>query len=373
MWEVFADARDKKATFSVEARYRRYDGAWHWVTISGKPAVDGEGNILKWYGTSTDIHDLVVKRRKANHEKSQFLEILDHAQVGVFKVCMEYNVYAVLGESFPQMREFKDNVAQKLKDPTSTFASSTKEILSGNIEHVVFEEQFKDKCYRLRLARDIDYEGEEAVTVGVLGFFIDITEQRQHAALEADNVRLQAERQMETEKSNLKSSFLAHMSHEVRTTIAGVLGMAEILSDSKITPEQRSLVECIQISAGNLLAIVNDILDLSKVEAGRMELEEVPFDLENLLAQTVGVVEAKATTKGLQIHQGKPPESHMVGDPGRISQILLNLLSNAIKITNKGFVTLSITAQHNSIIFSVKDTGIGIDEATQAHLFQPFT
>lgn len=272
------------------------------------------------------------------------------------------------------MFAFESEVASQIKNSNAAFGSQVRDILQSSTDHAVFEERFRDRWYKFRLIQDVDNSGDSPVTKGVLGCAIDITEAQKRSALEAENTRLQAEKDLEVEKNNLKSSFLAHMSHEIRTPIAGVLGVAEILMDTKLTTEQRGLVDCIQISASNLLAIVNDILDLSKVEAGRMQLESIPFNVDNLVTQVARVVEVKAKSKGLELqYELKLPTAYqIVGDPGRISQVLSNLLSNAIKFTSTGHVSLKVAQEDTKLVFTVTDTGIGMKADTLAKLFRPF-
>jgi two-component system sensor histidine kinase/response regulator len=177
-----------------------------------------------------------------------------------------------------------------------------------------------------------------------------------------------------------KSRFLANMSHEIRTPMNGVIGIADILTRSKLDRRQRDQVAMIQASARTLLTLINDILDLSRIEAGSVELEALPFDLRAVVRDAVDVLAEQAHAKQLDIaiefEDGVP--ASVVGDQVRLRQVLVNLVANAVKFTEVGSVQVRVASfgamgdGHAIIRFQVKDTGIGIDPAVQRKLFEPF-
>jgi len=210
---------------------------------------------------------------------------------------------------------------------------------------------------------------------------VRLFEELQSAREAAEHQRDVAEAaRSEAEAANrAKSTFLASMSHEIRTPMNGVLGMMEVLERSRLKPEQARSVAVMRNGAQALQRIIDDILDFSKIDAGRMDIEALPFRMSELVADMVATMLPQARQKHLALFAdpwGAGPD-WVIGDPVRVRQILFNLVGNAIKFTDRGFVRISADSRAEPdgavlVTLTVTDSGIGIDQATRARLFEPF-
>ncbi|RDW87685.1 hypothetical protein BP5796_03379 [Coleophoma crateriformis] len=407
--------------YTTEYRCRRADGEWRWMLGRAMCMRNKQtGEIEKWYGTCTDIHDAVEARVSARRMRQQLLSVITHAQVTLFAVdrnrnltllegafiwdlesdagsgdesrdgklsksdeFMGKNVYDVVYRSQQQSPGRSEDIPQQLRP--------IEDILTGKSLEDVHEHKIDGRWYRTRFVPVLGKKeggGRENSSFidGVIGVSMDVTELKDREAelqaQENENTRLLANEAAAKEASRLKSQFLANMSHEIRTPIAGVIGMAELLIDTDLDEEQRECAENVQRSANGLLTVINDILDFSKVESGRLDIEEVQFSLSVVVRDVSKMLSFAAERKNLSFESnidfGTPGDLIVMGDPGRVRQIITNLLTNSIKFTSEGKVKFSVLKEKETdetfeVKFVVEDTGIGIEEEVRKRLFKPFS
>lgn len=371
---------EARADYQIEHRILWPDGSVRWVACRGDVLRDADGTPVRMLGTVMDVTARKEVELKLSDSKGRLRAILDHSPALIF-------LKDPAGRYLDCNRQFEQ-----------TFGLTRDRIL-GRTDAELFPAQ-QAAAFRandllvLEAKRPLQFEevalhgdgphtsivvkfplmNPDGVPYAVGGIATDISDRKR-----TEEALAQA-RDQAMETARLKSEFLATMSHEIRTPMNGVIGMTGLLLDTVLTPEQQEYAETVRQCGEHLLMIISDILDFSRIEAGRLALDTLDFDLRVAIEETLDGVAAQAQAKQLElvglIDAAVP--SAVRGDPGRLRQIITNLLGNAIKFTDRGEVVLRITvaqdaADHVIVRGEVADTGIGISPEGQLRLFQTFS
>lgn len=321
--------------------------------ITGPITSQSMGSVV----ISLSTENLTTKRQQIL-ENSLFILIIGLLLTAVFALTLSESVINPITRLTAAVNRMKQG----------DFSVEVPELSSGELKGL--EEAFNELSVQLKESHASMQQQIDQATA-------DLTETME--ALEIHNVELDLAKKRALQASKAKTQFLANMSHEIRTPMNGVIGFADLLLGSGLNPQQQDLVKTISKSARNLLDIINEILDYSKLEYGKLEPEIAPFDTYECFEEPVILLSPLAHEKGLElvlmIYSDVPHK--LVGDETRIRQILMNLLSNAVKFTHSGEVVVRVMLEEEMendcvLAFSVSDTGIGIDKKSQANLFDTF-
>lgn len=367
-----------------ESRVAYADGTEHDVIFNKAVFDDPDGSPAGLVGVILDITDrkrAAVELRKKNELLSNVLENIPYF---VFWKDKESR-YLGCNNNFARAAGLDDpaDIAGKsdydlpwLREEAEFYRQVDKRVVETDQPVLDLEESqlnaFNDRT--IILSSKVPLHGEDGEVVGILGVYTDITESKKN---ERDLIEAKEAAEAAT---RAKSRFLANMSHEIRTPMNGVIGMTDLLLDTRLDEEQRELAETVKKSADALLEVINDILDISKIESGGMDYDSVEFGLAEEVEAVHALLEPKAREKGLEcsLHLDPKAPRRVVGDPGKLRQVLVNLLGNAVKFTEKGTIGIQTRLQEAAektalVSFSVHDTGVGIPGELHDHVFGSFT
>jgi len=367
----------------LEYRIVHRDGTIRWVMDRGMVIELGkEGKPSKIIGTHTDITERKLAEELLQREEQKYRSIIANMNLGLLEVDTEENVIFT-NQSFCEMSGYdyeeligkKASHIYKKEENIELIESKNEARKRSSLE--AYEIAVKNKRGQLRwwLISGAPRFNDGGDLVGSIGIHLDITDQKQ---LEIDLIEA---RELAEESTRSKEIFLANMSHEIRTPMNAILGMANQLTKTTLDSKQLFYLDTINSASENLLVIINDILDLSKIEAGKLNLERIGFEPKEVVSRAIQVLTHRAEEKGLSItnsHCDEKLSPVLIGDPYRLNQVLLNLLSNAIKFSEEGSIDISCTVVSNNatmqtIQVKVKDTGIGMDELFVKNLFEKFS
>jgi len=347
------------------------------MTVSLIQREDGRGVAI--YVRDLTRHRQIENELRESEERSQ--AILDHIEDGYFEVDLRGN-YLAVNNSFCRIfgypaDEILGQSYKKIYTPEEvarTHEAFHRVYLTGesnaSFEHAISSRDGSKRFVEVSISLKRNRRGQAS---GFAGIVRDCTERKLYEQ------ELAKAKEAAEAANRAKSEFLANMSHEIRTPMNGVIGMTELVLSTNLTDEQRDFISTVRSSANSLLIIINDILDYSKIEAGKVSLDPVLFDLQQCVGDTMRVLAVPAHNKGLELAFHVEPElpSALWGDSMRLRQVLLNLTGNAIKFTAQGEVVVRVSSELREgnelkLHFSVRDTGIGIPGDKQGKLFQMF-
>ena len=387
--DVQACIEGKVEQLESEYRIRHKDGSLHWNLARGLVLRDPDGRPLSFTGTSVDITYL----KEIEHEARKTKERLELAVLGSRACTWDFemddgriesaratynNVWELLGyDPAKDATRFAGGPAWLIRpEDQAQFVADLQSFFNGTAREWEREVRLlhRDGTDRWQLTRGVAARDEQGRVVRFTGAGVDITDRRY---MEAE---LSRAREAAEAANRAKDEFLANVSHEIRTPMNAILGMTELALDAAPNDHQRQLLATVQSAAKNLLTIINDLLDFSKIAAGKLMLDDADFSLRAAVGDTLRALAVRAHRKGIeilcQIHPDVPDT--LRGDAGRLRQVLMNLVGNAIKFTARGEVGVSVeTAEdgsngHVTLRFCVRDTGIGIAPDKQAAIFRAF-
>ena len=379
-WKKFLTGKDgRQKVADIETRIRKKGGGVLDVVVSASFIRNAEGEIDGSIAVFRDVTWQKTAERKIKESENKIRIILDNSAIGIMltdekEQIVSWNKYAEqlfgmtekefylkpVSELYPQ-EEWKKIREEEIRKSGSKHHFETKIIRKDG--------KYVDVDLSVNVLKDSNDD-----VIGSVGILQDITEQKRFQQM-LMQAKLSAE-----EANSAKSLFLANMSHEVRTPLNTIMGLVDLTLDTQLNEEQQSNLTTVKNAADILLSLLNDILDLSRVEAGKIQLENIELNVTNIVQSVCKGLSVLAQKKGIRLvwHVNEDVPSTLVGDPVRIRQVLVNLINNAIKFTFKGDIEIRVKVEKIDgktcqLHFSVKDSGVGIPEEKLQKIFDVFT
>ena len=369
-----------------ELTYIRKDGTRFPAVVSVTALRDAQGAIIGYLliGTDNTARKLVEEEQKRSDQKLRDQQFYTRSLIeSNIDAIMTTDPAGIITDVNKQMEALTGCTRDELigapfkdyfTDPLRAEAAIKRVLIEKSVTDYELTARARDGKQTVVSYNATTFYDRKRTLQGVFAAARDVTERKRV------EVELQLAKAAAESASRTKSDFLASMSHEIRTPMNVLLGIADILAKTDLTPEQDRYVQIFRRSGDNLLNLINDILDLSKVEASQLELEQTGFSLTDHLEKVMEMVAPRAQEKGLALVWNIAPtvSTNLVGDPTRLRQVLLNLLGNAIKFTESGEVSLKVEPDANTAVptalrFTVSDSGIGIAEQKLGRIFERFT
>ncbi len=384
-----AFANEQKIIFDAQPLSRLENvstksGKTQWMNSIKAPVLDDNGNPIGIVGISRNVSELIKTEQRLLVERDTLQQLIDHIPAPIFFKDTE-SVFTRVNSALVELMGAKsaEEIIGKTdydfykKEDADCFRNDELEILNtGNpILNKIERSKWKDNTIMWVSTTKMPIKDEESDKFkGVVGISYDMTEQ-----IQIKEKLGEAMRKLE-EASNAKSNFLSNMSHEIRTPMNGIIGMTELLEMSGLTADQSKYIDVIKRSGYNLLNILNDILDLSKIESGKIKIEENHISVSEIVDDVMCLMTfaAKENYNELKVKIDSNIPEYLLGDSLRIKQILLNLVSNAVKFTKNGKVLIDVgyigsSNSSHCLLFKVIDSGIGLSNDEINVIFAPFT
>ncbi|AKB18132.1 PAS domain-containing protein [Methanosarcina sp. WWM596] len=363
----------------------RPDGTVRHFSVKGHAYRNPEGKLVRVIGTTMDVTDRKIaedalRKSESNLSRAQAIAHLGNYSwnIRTGEVSWSEELKSIWGCRPDEEPSFEEVISRVHPDDLDLFLEAARlmreENRPFNLEYRIIRPDGSMRCLHDQGEITLDKAGNP---IRMFGTTLDITKRKRMEE------QFRSAKEAAEAANRAKGEFLANVSHEIRTPMNAVLGMLELLLDTSPNDEQREYLQLAHISAESLLSIINDVLDFSRIEQNKMEVEQVEFDLKSLISHFINLLSGKANSRGIKLvsslEDGLP--STFIGDPIRLKQVLFNLIGNAIKFTKEGEIILSVEIcesgesglnEELTLLFKVKDTGIGIPPENLCKIFDAF-